>query len=386
MDRTRIAFIALDAFPFDRVDTGLTPNLASLASQGAYARGGGAAVLSASTYPNFASLVTGVSPEVHGIFTGKSWAGGELVPAWKAGPASPTLFDDCRARGRRSVAVFGDQHLVGVCGAREADSHWPPEGRLPEDAPRGALGYGADRAVVTALGALELESADFLFVQLDEIDTARHLHGPWGEEVREQCRATDAALGQIVEQLRSRWTQTIVFVVSDHDHEAVDSGSVDLAQYVADQGLDLVVDHDGTAAVVSGMVDRDTLLAFPGVIDACDLGASMVARGRLASWPWLRVVTLWCRLWRIDFCGHRRPARPGRPGLEKFWSWLERSGLSQSARVRRYSSTTVPNPTKRARLMRAWPIETSSRCGSSRKRIRLSRSRSCPALIPSPSS
>ena len=52
----------------------------------------------------------------------------------------------------------------------------------------------------------------------------------------------------------------------------------------------------------------------------------------------------------------------------------------------RYSFTTRPRPTKIARLMSAWPIDTSSRCGSVLNSVRFFRSRSCPALTPTPSS
>src|SRR5262249_34833098 len=55
-------------------------------------------------------------------------------------------------------------------------------------------------------------------------------------------------------------------------------------------------------------------------------------------------------------------------------------------RTSRYSATTVCKPMNSARLMRAWPIDTSSRCGSVRKRTRFSRSRSCPAFTPRSSS
>src|SRR6185436_9660164 len=51
----------------------------------------------------------------------------------------------------------------------------------------------------------------------------------------------------------------------------------------------------------------------------------------------------------------------------------------------RYSRTTVASPTKTAREMIAWPIETSSRKGKSRNTVRLARSRSWPALMPRPS-
>ena len=270
--RPRILFAVLDAFPFDRVDEANTPVLARLANEGGWARHGGRSVLSASTYPNFASLITGTTPAEHGIFTGKAWTESGLVPAAKAGPATPTLFDDCKAAGIRSVAAVGDQNLVGVCRATQADAHWPPAGKLPEDAPRGLLGYGADRGVVESLQGLNPSGADFLFIQLDEVDTARHLNGPWNTEVEKQCHQTDAALGQIIEQVRENWNETIAIVVSDHDHESVDPGAIDLGEYAQDQGLDLEIDHDGTAAVISGSIDQAQLLAFPGVRESCEVG------------------------------------------------------------------------------------------------------------------
>ena len=264
----RVVLAILDAFPHQRVSAGLTPHLWSLAAEGGRAPEGGRAVLSASTYPNHATFVTGVDPREHGILTSNVRVEGELRPAQEVGPAAPTLFDHCRSAGLRSAGVFGDQNLVGVCGARAADTHWPPQGVLPENAPRGAFGYGADRAVLDALGKLDLDGLDLLVLQLDEVDTARHRHGPDAPEALEQCRATDAAFGQALERLRPRWRDTIVIAVSDHDHEAVREGAIDLAKEAAARGLDVLVDHDGTSAVVHGSVEHSVLLELPGVSDA----------------------------------------------------------------------------------------------------------------------
>ena len=210
----------------------------------------------------------GVDPLVHGILTSNVRVDGELRPAQEVGPAAPTLFDHCRAAGLRSAGVFGDQNLVGVCGARAADAHWPPEGVLPEQAARGAFGFGADRAVLDALGTFDLDALDLLVLQLDEVDTARHRFGPDAPEVLEQCRATDAVFGAVLEQLRPRWHETIVIAVSDHDHEAVREGAVDLALEATARGLDLLVDHDGTSTVLYGSAERSVLLELPGVSDA----------------------------------------------------------------------------------------------------------------------
>ena len=288
--RDTILFGVLDAFPHDQINAENTPTLWSLAQEGGWAPGGGRAILAASTYPNHATFVTGDDPSRHLIYTNRSWAGGEPRPAEEVGPATSTLFDECRAAGRKSLAFFGDQNLVGVCGAEKADEHWPPRGVLPDDAAKGALGYGADRAVIEGLDGMDLADAELVFFQLDEVDTARHLHGPHGDEVLEQCRATDAALGEVLERFRSRWERTLLIVVSDHDHEAVDRGAVDLAAEVRAKGLNLRVDHEGTAALVAGETSRSELLALTGVEDAALLapGFHLVwgPRGQQYGFDW----------------------------------------------------------------------------------------------------
>jgi predicted AlkP superfamily pyrophosphatase or phosphodiesterase len=266
-----ILFIVLDAFPHDLVDRDLTPTLFALAAEGGWARDGGRGILSAATYPNHATFITGVGPGEHGVYTNRAWSAEGKRPAQEVGPRASTLFEECRAAGLKTAAAFGDQNLVGVCGAEKADVHWPPKGILPAGAPKGKLGYGADRAVIQGLDTLDLAGADFVFLQLDEVDTARHLSGPFGDAVLEQCRATDSALAEILERFRSEWDDTLAIVVSDHDHEAVEPGAVDLAAEATARGLDIEIDHEGTAALVVGEVSDARLLELPGVAGATGL-------------------------------------------------------------------------------------------------------------------
>jgi len=278
-DPITILFAVLDAFPHDQVSKDLTPTLWSLAQEGGWSREGGQSVLAASTYPNHATFVTGTPPSEHQIFTNRAFNSGTLRPAQEVGPQTSTLFEECRGAGRKSLGVFGDQNLVGVCGAAQADEHWPPGGVLPDAAPRGELGYGADRAVVEALDAMDRSEAQFIFVQLDEMDTVRHLRGPFGDAVLEQGRSTDAALGDILERFRDRWKNTLVVVVSDHDQEAVNPGAVDLSAEVSARGLNVQVDHEGTSALVVGELAEAQLLDLPGVE-----GTSSLASGFHLVW------------------------------------------------------------------------------------------------------
>jgi predicted AlkP superfamily pyrophosphatase or phosphodiesterase len=271
MKPAHVILAILDAFPHDHVGPDLTPTLWSLAKEGGRAPDGGRAVLAASTYPNHATFVSGALPGEHGMFTNKVLVDGELQPAEQIGPAVPTLFDLCRDTGRRAIAAFGDQNLVGVCGAGAADTHWPPDGELPKDAPRGRLGYGADRAVADGFDSLEPERADLIVLQLDEVDTMRHLHGPDAPESLDQCRATDAVFGELLERMRPEWDETVVIALSDHDQEAVNEGAIDLQAEATARGLDVFIAHEGTAAVVTGEIGTDVLLELPGVTGTATL-------------------------------------------------------------------------------------------------------------------
>ena len=57
-------------------------------------------------------------------------------------------------------AVFGDQNLIGVTGARAATAHWPLDGVLPADADIGIDGYSADTATLRQLTDALASDAD----------------------------------------------------------------------------------------------------------------------------------------------------------------------------------------------------------------------------------
>ncbi|MDY7104835.1 MAG: alkaline phosphatase family protein [Actinomycetota bacterium] len=278
----RVALVVLDAFCNDVVSPGLTPTLWRLATAGGRHPQGGIAELTAATYPNHATFVTGASTVEHGIVANRVLRDGAWVPASTVGPARPTLFDRCRAAGRTSAAVVGDGYLIGVCGAGAADAHWPPGGELPDDLGRNATGYGRDADVIEALASVGTDP-DLLLVQLDEVDAVRHVTGARGDDALEQHRRTDAALGDLVELLAPRWDETVLLVVSDHDQEDLtDTAPIDLRVGLAAAGHDvgagagtLAVASQGTAAVVIGdVVDAvvdDVLLGIEGVAGVATL-------------------------------------------------------------------------------------------------------------------
>ncbi len=265
----RVVLVVLDAFPNRLVSAETTPTLWRLTTEGGHSIPGGISELTAATYPNHATFVTGVPTIDHGIVTNRVLAEGEWVNSSRIGPAAPTLFEACRSEGRSSVAVVGDQELVGVCGLRDADAHWPPNGEVPEGVRRGIAGYIADDEVVAAADRLAVGDHDFVFAQIDEVDGVRHTFGAWSDEAMERVRATDAALGRFVELLGPRWDDTVMLVVGDHDQEDLSPDDpIDLRDRF---GPGVEVEAQGTAAQVVGEVDLADLLDVPGVVGAVAL-------------------------------------------------------------------------------------------------------------------
>lgn len=258
----QLVFVVLDAFPNSWVDPSLTPTLHALAEEGGRNREGGLADMTAATYPNHQAFVTGRSTVELGLMTNRVLVNGAWALSADVGPKERTIFDVCAAQGRRSVAVVGDQYLVGVCGAQAADSHWPPLGVLPDGTARNVGGYAADEAVVEAASAMDLD-ADVVFVQIDAVDGARHKFGATSDEAREQCRATDAALAEVLSLVRHRWESTVVAVVSDHDQEDLSKDDpIDLAAWLPPA---IEFENQGTAALVVGPIAGSELRGIRGV-------------------------------------------------------------------------------------------------------------------------
>ena len=247
----RVVFTVLDALPVRHVGADHTPVLHELARSGGFAAGGARAVMTSATYPNHATFSTGTDPRDHGVVTNWVPEPGRVVPAWKLQPRVPTVFDACRAGGRSSAAVLGDQHLVGVMGATTADRHWPPNGVPPDGTRLDAMGYVDDRdTVVEIVDALDA-APDLLISHLNGPDTAAHLFGPDSEGALAGYRDTDAQLAVMREHIA--WDDTVWILVSDHDQENVSVREpVDLQAEIERRGLTLFALPEGSASLVCG--------------------------------------------------------------------------------------------------------------------------------------
>jgi hypothetical protein len=259
-----VLLLILDGLSPRHVRADVMPTLSAMAEAGGWNKPGGVAVMPASTYPNHATFVTGVTPAVHGLWSSMiptpGWAGetadsrqvAPLVEAWEVGPSSPTVFEVCGRGGRSTAAVLGDHHLVGAMGAAAADRCWPVGGKFGGEVPRDALEYADDAATAEQIADAIGQGPDLVVAQLNGPDTAAHLYGPDSAEALEAYRYNDAAIGRVREALAPRWDDWVVMVVSDHSQEAAGEEAIDLDQEIENRGISARVIRDGSAAIVTG--------------------------------------------------------------------------------------------------------------------------------------
>jgi Type I phosphodiesterase / nucleotide pyrophosphatase len=227
--------------------------------------------LPSSTYPSFASLLTGKMPHEHGVRTTNWIAGG--VPGWAGtrSACSPTLFDACRTAGLRSAAVLGDHCLHEVLRAESATVRWPAENVVEPDVELNAQGYAVNAAVLPHLIEQVADaSVDFVFGRLNEADTIGHEYRPDHELVQRCYSDTDAAVGQVLEALHDDWQRTVLIVVSDHGMESwTGTPPIDVERACADW-VEAAVPDGGGALVrlrhgASADAATDAIRRLPGV-------------------------------------------------------------------------------------------------------------------------
>ncbi len=240
-----VVLVVLDGVGHRSVTPELMPTLTEWGRRGMVRPDGATAVMCSSTYPNFASMVTGRHPAVHGIWANEVVVDGEIKAAGEVGPKAPTFFNGS------SEVIVGDHNLIGVTAAREAGQHWPPSGVIPPGVEVDMFGYISDQAVTEQVVHALDRAPDLLFVQLNSPDTFAHWYGPDSDEAIQAYRDLDQSLAVIDNALD--FERDLLLVTSDHDQETVDpSRRIDLAALAADRESGLTVVHEGSAAVLVG--------------------------------------------------------------------------------------------------------------------------------------
>ncbi len=292
---TRVFVIVVDGLDAAEVTDEATPTLARVWRDARWCPGARSlAVMPARTNPNHATLITGVAPEVHGI-TGNAVWDPSAAAARKLGAArdleTETIFTIAHRanRGLRTAAAVGKPKLGAMFAADGTRQLAPDElwdARNASDSARDEVtGYAYDGTTLAAARALvEHAGADFVLVNLADVDRVSHGFGPQSPQALETRRRTDAALGAFLGWLATRadWSSTAVVITADHGFttmvgppirfaEALDEAGVDGFAVVGDAGIGhvylrtprgLSADADALAAA------RRVALAHPGIAEA----------------------------------------------------------------------------------------------------------------------
>lgn len=216
------------------------PNLEAFLQRGAYAsnvRG----VLPTLTYPSHTTLITGVSPGVHGIganFTFDPYNKNQEGWYWYASDIRvPTLWDAAHAAGLStanvhwpvSVGANIDWNLpqiwrTGMDDDRKLLAALATPGLLPSlEKDLGPYANGIDEDLPGdqnrtrfAIKLLETRKPQFMTVYLTALDTQQHASGPDTPASRDVLEHIDQLIGQLVATAERVHPEGAIAVVSDH--------------------------------------------------------------------------------------------------------------------------------------------------------------------------
>jgi predicted AlkP superfamily pyrophosphatase or phosphodiesterase len=270
--RQPVLLISIDGLrPADVLDAqqrGLhLPNLQAFLKQGSYAhdvRG----VLPTLTYPSHTTLITGVSPNVHGIGsnltfdpTNKNQQGWD----WYASDIRvPTLWDAAHAAGLStanvhwpvSVGAQVDWNLpqiwrTGLPDDRKLVAALSTPGLLPSlEKDLGPYADGIDESLAGdqnrtrfAIHLLETRKPQFMTAYVTALDTEQHATGPDPPTSRKTLEGIDALIGDLVAAARRVHPDGVIAIVSDHGFAPVKQ---DINFYAPFIKAGLVTVKDGT--------------------------------------------------------------------------------------------------------------------------------------------
>ncbi|PHR16761.1 MAG: alkaline phosphatase family protein [Sphingopyxis sp.] len=205
--------ISIDGFRPDYLDRGITPNLSALAAKGIY--GPMRPSFPSKTFPNHWTLVTGKTPDHHGI-VGNTMEDvarpGELFKMATKDPfwwnqAEP-IWITAEKQGVRTATMFWPGSEVEFDGIRPAD-WWPFNEKLSNDR--------RINAVVDWMRRPADIRPKLVTLYFDTVDTAGHYYGPApSEQLRAAIAEVDSEIGRLKQQLASMGQPVNFVIASDH--------------------------------------------------------------------------------------------------------------------------------------------------------------------------
>lgn len=210
------------------------------------------------TYPNHTTLVTGVSPEKHGIYNNTIFdPTGKEQGAWYwYAPMiqTPTLWDAAKAKGLTSGSVRWPVTVNASSITYNIPDYWrsgsdvdqylldavsTPSGILHEiEAKTGSLRDGLTDENITRISTelMRTRHPDLMTVHLVELDHQEHLHGPFSPEANATLEKIDKLVERLKEAELEAHPDADIVIVSDHGFFPVEH-SVNLNRAFVQAGL-----------------------------------------------------------------------------------------------------------------------------------------------------
>jgi len=169
-------------------------------------------ILPSKTLPSHTSMLTGVSPEVHGI----TWNSDQTEAHGHV--QVETVFEVAKRAGFGTAAFFSKAKLRHLVKPGTLD-HW--------QAPSGLNVYGADETVEAATRYMKFRKPGLMFVHLAEPDAAGHSIGWMSLPYRWAVRRADAAVGQLMRAADATYGagNYSIIVTADHGGHGRDHGA-----------------------------------------------------------------------------------------------------------------------------------------------------------------
>lgn len=210
-----IVLISIDGLRPDLALRANMPVLRRMLSEGSYTFWAKTTEVSV-TLPSHTSMVTGVTPEKHGV----TW-NDDLAPGRKIYPKYPTVMEMARRAGYVTAMVAGKSKFGTLAKPGTLTYSFMPD-REPGIVPNDVVLRHVEEAV-------QAHKPDLLFIHFADVDSAGHENG-WGSP--EQIAAieeTDAALGGVFNALKraNMLQSTVVILSADHGGAGLNHGPDD---------------------------------------------------------------------------------------------------------------------------------------------------------------
>jgi hypothetical protein len=253
----KVVIISVDGLRPDALFAAPAPHILAQACRGAYtwqAR----TIVPSLTLPSHASMIAGVPAEVHGIFHDDNLPGRGFIVV-------PTVLGLGHQAGKRVVVVVGKEKL----------------GQLAPEADRDVFRWigGSDDAVVDGALAEVAAGFDLLFVHLPGVDYDGHADGWFTGAYLAQVRATDQAVGRLLDGLPAGVT---VILTADHGGAGYGHGSAS----AEDVSIPWIAVGPGIAAGHALAQPVQTMDTAATVAQLLDLQLPPTALGRPVAEAW----------------------------------------------------------------------------------------------------